>query len=260
MQQEINTKNLTFYSQKAIGIATFIGGPLAAGYLIRENYKALNESEKGNKALIISIIITIALFALIFSIPEHIIEKIPKMIIPAIYTGATVYWVEQTFGAIFKQHEENAYAFFSRWKAAGIGILSLLVIGGGLFAYIYSSTDFETENLYNTQLQQFTKNENESLVFYDHLDNGNSFGLILELDNEVIPKWKENLQIVKNMDTLKGLDSAILQQNKILLRYSELRLDIFDLLKKALKEDTDKYDAQLSFLHSEIDKELAKLN
>ena len=125
-QKEINTKDIIFYSQKAIGIATFIGGPLAAGYLIRENYKVLDQTEKGNNALIISIIATIALFVLIFSIPENIIEKVPKVIIPAIYTGAIVFWVEQTFGAIFKQHEEHKYNFFSRWRAAGIGFISLL--------------------------------------------------------------------------------------------------------------------------------------
>ena len=42
-EKENDTKDLKFYSQKAIGIATFIGGSLAAGYLVRENYLSLNK-------------------------------------------------------------------------------------------------------------------------------------------------------------------------------------------------------------------------
>ena len=259
-QQETNTKDLTFYSQKAIGIATFIGGPLAAGYLIRENYKALHETEKGNKALIISIVATIALFALIFSIPEQVIEKIPKVIIPAIYTGMIVFWVEQTFGALFKQHEEHKYAFFSRWRAAGIGAISLLILAAGLFGFIYLSTDSEAEDLYNTKIEQFSKNEQESLLFYDLLQTENNFSLILELNNKVIPKWKENIEIIKQTDTISNLPSVFIEQNKKLLRYAELRLEVFELFKKTINEDTDKYTVRLEFLHAEIDKQLELLN
>jgi uncharacterized membrane protein AbrB (regulator of aidB expression) len=75
-----------FYSQKAISIATFFGGPLAAGYLIKKNYQAMNQPDLANKATIIGIISTIILFAGIFSIPEHIIDKIPNALFPLIYT------------------------------------------------------------------------------------------------------------------------------------------------------------------------------
>lgn len=259
-QQEINTKDLTFYSHKAIGIATFIGGPLAAGYLIRENYKALHETEKGNKALIISIVVTIALFALVFSIPEQMIEKIPKVIIPAIYTGITIFWVEQTFGELFKQHEEHKYAFFSRWRAAGIGVISLLILGIGLFAVIYVATDSEADDLYYTKIEQFAKNEQESLVFYSHLETESNFSLILELNDKVIPKWKENIEIIKQTDTITNLSSELLEQNKKLMRYCELRLEAFELLKKAISEDSGKYSAQISVIHSQIDAQLELLN
>jgi len=84
---EVNaTEHLKFYSQGAIAMATFFGGPLAAGILIRENYKKFNDAKNGNRALIIGIISTILLFGFIFLIPESIIEKIPSPVIPAVYT------------------------------------------------------------------------------------------------------------------------------------------------------------------------------
>ena len=50
-EEENITKDLKFYSQKSISIATFIGGPLAAGYLIRENYLELNKPNTAMRAL-----------------------------------------------------------------------------------------------------------------------------------------------------------------------------------------------------------------
>lgn len=260
MQREIDTKNLQFYTNKAIGIASFIGGPVAAGYLIRENFKAINQTQKGNTILIISIITTIALFALIFSIPEHIIEKVPNIIIPAAYTAGIVLWVEHTFGTIFKQHEENKYAFYSVWRAVGIGAVSLLLLIIGIFGFMYLSTDMEAENLYFERVEKFYENEDTSLDFYVHAQTKNDFSLILELTKEVIPKWKENIEIIKNADTIANLPEEITDYNEKLLRYSKLRLETFELMKKALSENTDKYNSQLSYLHAEIDKQLEVIN
>lgn len=260
MQKEINTENSTFYTKRAIGIATFIGGPIAAGYLIRENYIQLQETQKGNNILIISIVATIALFVLIFSIPESIIDKVPNVILPAIYTGATIAWVEHTFGSLFKQHEENKYSFYSIWRAVGIGVVSFLILGISLFGFIYLSTDMEAENAYAAKMEQFSKNEQESLAFYNHVETESSFGLILELNKKAIPAWKENIEIIKQADKIANLPADLLEQNKKLLRYSELRLEAFELLKKAISENTNTYDSQLEFLHKQIEKELEIIN
>lgn len=260
MKREINTENLQFYKKQAIGIATFIGGPIAAGYLIRENYKALNQTEKGNNILIISILATIAMFVLIFSIPEKIMEKVPNVILPAAYTAAIVFWVEQTFGTILKQHEENNYSFYSVWRAVGIGVVSFLILGLGIFGYAYASTDVEAENLYFKTTEKFYENEEASLTFYQFLQTKNDFDLLVELNKNVIPKWKENLEIVKSADTITNLPEEIRAYNKKLLRYTELRIEAFELFKKAISENTDAYNSQLEYLHKTIDKQLESIN
>lgn len=50
------TSQIKLYSSNAIGVATFLGGPLAAGYLIGENYKSLNQPKEGQQSLIIGIV------------------------------------------------------------------------------------------------------------------------------------------------------------------------------------------------------------
>lgn len=68
-QIENTTKDIKIYSSKAISGATFLGGPLAAGYLISENFKGLNRHDEGRKSLIIGIITTIILFGGMFMLP-----------------------------------------------------------------------------------------------------------------------------------------------------------------------------------------------
>ncbi|MEM5564757.1 hypothetical protein WNY78_06560 [Psychroserpens sp. AS72] len=254
------TKDIKLHSTRAIGGATFLGGPLAAGYMINENFNALNKPDEGRKSLIIGIIATIVLFVGIFLVPEDIIDKIPSMIIPLIYTGIILWIVERKQGVILKNHKENGNSFFSGWRAAGIGFVSLLIIGIGLFGYAYFSTDNELYEKYDTQISKFSKNENESLIFYDHINTETSHSLIQELDEKTIPKWIENIEIINNTNNLGDLPSDLIEQNEILLKYSELRIQAFELFRKTIKEDTDKYSQQLDQIHLEIENELNKLN
>jgi len=137
MKEEVNTtKNLTLYSQKAIGIATFIGGPMAAGYLIRKNYLALNESGKGKNALVIGIATTIALFFGIFLLPESIIERVPNLIVHLTYTAIILFIVGKIHGSILKAHKEHNNDFASVWKAVVIGFVSLFLLVVATFCYI----------------------------------------------------------------------------------------------------------------------------
>jgi hypothetical protein len=257
---ENNTKDLKLYSSKAISGATFLGGPLAAGYLIGENFKALDKPKDGRNSLIIGIVSTIILFGGIFMIPEYIIDKIPRQLIPIVYTGIIWGIVEWKQGDILKAHKENNNSFFSGWRAAGVGFISLLLLGIGIFGYSFLSTDNEAYERYDAEITKFSKNETETLVFYHNLNTETNYSLLKELDEKTIPKWKENSAIINATNQFEDLPSELIEQNKILLKYSELRIQAFELFRKAIKEDTDKYSEQLDQIHMQIDKELEKLN
>ena len=257
---ENNTKDIKLYSSKAISGATFLGGPLAAGYLIGENFKALDKPNDGRNSLIIGIISTIILFGGIFMIPENIIDKIPRQLIPIVYTGIIWAIVEWKQGDILKAHKENNNSFFSGWRAAGIGFISLIILGIGIFGYAFLSTDDELYEKYDIEIAKFSKNETETLIFYDNLNTETNYSLLKELDEKTIPKWKENIEIINKTNKYADLPSELIDQNKILLKYSELRVQAFELFRKAIKEDTLEYSQQLEQIHMQIDKELEKLN
>jgi len=254
------TENIKLYSSKAIGGATFFGGPLAAGYMIGENFKALNKPIEGRNSLIIGIVSTIVLFTGIFMFPESIIDKVPNQLIPLIYTGIIWGIVEWKQGDILKLHKENGNSFFSGWRAAGIGLISLVIISIGIFGYMFFGMDNEIYEKYDTELSVFSKNEEETLVFYDHLNTESNNSLIKELENKTIPKWKENIEIINKTNRFENLPSELIQQNKLLLKYSELRVKAFELFKKTIDEDTDKYSLELERIQKEIEEVLAKLN
>jgi len=252
------TIGLIFHSQKSIGIASFFGGPLAAGYLIRENYLALNKPDEAKKSLLIGIISTIIIFYVLFMIPESIIDKIPNQLFPLIYTAIILFIVAKVQGTILSQHKEHNNEFFSGWRAAGIGLISSAIMIIGIFGFVYLTPD--STDIYNEELTRFSTNEEETIVFYDHLDSENMYSLVQELDDFVLPKWKENVEIIKSTNQIENLPTELLKQNEILLKYSELRIEAFELFKKAITEDTDKYYLEIEQIHLKIDEQLKKLN
>lgn len=258
-EQKNSTKDIKLYSSKSITSATFLGGPLAAGYLISENFKALNKEDLGRKSLIIGITATILLFAGMFMLPENIIDKIPSQLIPLIYTGIIWGIVEWNQGEILKAHKENGNSFFSGWKVALISFISFLIIGIPIFTIIYLESKNPSYITYDSKIAEFSQNEAESLTFYNNIYDKDKFQLLSELNSKVIPKWEKNIDIIKGLDTIHDLPTEFLNQNKVLLKYSELRLEAFLLIKKAILEDTDKYEEQINMLNKKIDLELKKL-
>ncbi len=252
------TIGLILHSQKSIGIASFFGGPLAAGYLIRENYLALNKPDEGKKSLLIGIISTLIIFSVLFMIPEPIIDKIPSQLFPLIYTIIILYIVAKIQGTILSQHKAHNNEFFSGWRATGIGLISSAIMLVGIFGFLYLIPD--STDMYNKELIKFSANEEETLIFYEHLDSESTYSLIRELDDFVLPKWKENIEIIKSTNQIENLPIELLNQNKTLLEYSELRIEAFELFKKAITEDTDKYYLDIELIHLKIDEQINKLN
>jgi hypothetical protein len=257
---ENKTKNIKLHSSRAIMTATFIGGPLAAGYLISENFKALNKHDEGRKSLMIGIITTIILFLGLILLTEKTFHKIPKQIIPLIYTGIIWAIVEWKQGDDLDLHKKNGNIFFSGWSAIRVGLISLSIIALGIFSYSYIESSNPAYKAYEKEMSQFLKNETETLVFYRHLKTKTDYTLLRELTNKTIPKWKENIKIIKKSNNIKNLPSDLLQQNIELLEYSKLRLEAFELFRKSILENTDRYSQKLEQIHLKIDKQLEKLN
>tara|TARA_R110001632_G_scaffold40289_4_gene100910 strand:+ start:1068 stop:1847 length:780 start_codon:yes stop_codon:yes gene_type:complete len=252
-------ENVKFYSLKAIGIATFFGGPIAAGYLVRQNYLAINEPEKAKKSLIIGIISTIILFSTIFLIPEEIMERIPNPIIPSIYTIIIYLIVEKLQGEYLKEHEENENPFHSNWKAAGIGLIFSIIIIVSILTTLYISIPKEYD-IYDEKMETFYNNDIETDNFLSNIDKISIDEAIKSLNNEIVPKWNTNLEVLNNISQIENLPSELVEENRLLLEYSSLKLQSFEIIKKVIIFDNDKYNSELKAINLKKDSIIDLIN
>lgn len=253
-----------FYSQRAITIATYFGGPLAAGYLVKKNYETLEQPDNARKSLIIGIVSTLLIFAGIFSIPEDIIDKIPNTLIPLIYTGIIYLIVERVQGESLKNHKESGGEFYSGWKAAGVGAIAMLILAAGiaLTAFIAgdlsnSQPDFDAAT-YDKEVAKFVDNENKSIAVFNVIETQTPDYLIKEFSRGIV-LWKENKEIVERLNSIENLPIKLKDQNTLLLKYCDLRIQHNEIILKAISENTDKYVSETERIGFEINKILEEL-
>jgi len=248
-----------YYSRIAIAIATYFGGPIAAGILARHNFINMGKNRFATYSIPVGIVATFIVFVLIFSVPENILDKIPNSLIPTVYTAIIYAFVDWLQGPTLKSHKENNGAFYSLWKALGVGAICLAIILGILFSYFYLfSDDFDT-NKYDSGIAQVNQNEEKALELYDIIDVGDVQVCIHFIDSVGLPAWKSNIQILSAMDTIEGLYDEFILQDKVLENYNLLRIQSYALIRKSLVENTHIYDHVIDSLDLKMAKEIQKL-
>jgi hypothetical protein len=253
-----------FYSQRAIAIATYFGGPLAAGYLVKKNYETLEQPDSAKKSLFIGIVSTVLLFAGIFSIPEAVIDKVPNFLIPAIYTGIIYLIVERVQGESLRKHKDSGGEFYSGWKAAGVGAIAMLILVAGIALSAFIAGDFSNTQTgfdganYDRGIAKFTENENKALAVFDVIETESPDVLMHEF-GKATGLWQENRKIVKGLIAMENLPKELSGQNALLLKYCDLRIQHNEIILKAISEDTDQYIFEIDRIGSEINQVLEKL-
>jgi hypothetical protein len=142
---DIQTPTEKIFKDRAIWIGSFLGGPLVAGYLIAENFKVFNETDKAKKTWIYTIISTIVVFGGVFLIPENI--KIPNQIIPLIYTGIAYYLVQHFQGQNISTHINSGGELHSWWRTIAVGIIGLIITVLSIFGVILLSEVIENASI-----------------------------------------------------------------------------------------------------------------
>jgi hypothetical protein len=250
---------MKLYSQRAIAIATYFGGPLAAGILIRKNFINLGKEKQGLNALIIGILSTLLIFYGIFQIPESILDKIPNALIPLIYTGIIYLIVENLQGQELNKHKEENNEFYSNWKATGIGAICSVILIGGIFAYAYfSPADWDVDK-YDSGLKKYNKNEQVAMKLFDMLDRNSKNEIVLFIEKTGIPKWKECIEILNEMNSIENIPQEFQKQNQLLLEYCKLRIEAYELISKAVFNETSEYDEEIINRNNRIDEIINEL-
>ncbi|MCT4579805.1 MAG: hypothetical protein N4A35_00180 [Flavobacteriales bacterium] len=145
------------YKDRFFGVATFLGGPLVAGYLFAENFKVFGQSELVKPTWIITILSTFVIFGISFLIPEDI--NFPNQIIPIGYSIIAV--------SLFKKYQEqqvNAHLnkggmLYSWWRVIGISIVGMLITLAIVFTTVYAFEAVQQQNIVTKSYGASVKNE-----------------------------------------------------------------------------------------------------
>ncbi len=115
------------YKQGMMLVGSYIGGPLVAGYIIAENFKAFGETALARKTWMYAIIATIVIFTTLLAIPQEALDAIPNFLIPLSYTAAAYYYMQHFQDRNIGTHLASGGPVFSWWKVVGIGVVGLVV-------------------------------------------------------------------------------------------------------------------------------------
>ncbi len=111
------------YNARAIAVCALVGGPLGGAYLLAKNYISIGEEEAGRKALWWGIAATVSFMLIMFLLPQYT-NVLPKYLIPVLEAGLFYGLTQRLQGAFLQEHSRLQGAFRSRWRAAGVGLIS----------------------------------------------------------------------------------------------------------------------------------------
>lgn len=114
------------YSDRAIYIGTFLGGPLVGGYMAAENFKQLGQSEKVRTTWMISVAVFIVILAAAFLIPA--MKNVPNYLIPIIYAAIARLMIKKYQGEAINLHIETGGTIFSSWRAVWMGLVGTAIL------------------------------------------------------------------------------------------------------------------------------------
>jgi hypothetical protein len=123
------------FREQAIMRGTFLGGPLAAGYLIAHNFKVFGEKDKVRNTWIISILATVLIFYIILHLAASV--KIPNQVIPFLYSGIAYGLVAYYQSKNIESHLKERGQYYNGWRVAGTSIIALLITCAGVFSCVY---------------------------------------------------------------------------------------------------------------------------
>jgi hypothetical protein len=201
------------YKDMKIWIATFIGGPLAAGYVIAENFKAIGEPHKVKKTWIYTILASALIFAGLFFIPGA--DQIPNKVIPAIYTAAAYLIVHYFQHAKITSFVNSGGQVHGWGRALGVGfvggVITLLPIAvmaqmsnttSSVYGKAKNEIGFDANNISQAEIDEIAAVLTENGLF---TDRKKIILYVKELDNNYEISMSIDESAINNEDVLRTL-------------------------------------------------------
>ena len=140
-------------------------------------------------------------------------------------------------------------------KYSLIAVLAVFVLTTSFFVYKKLPNDI---GKYEQKMKTFSTVEHMALKVYRMPENASKYDYLAEIKNSGIYFWKENISLLHEVEKYK-LPEEIHERNKKLIKYCELRVKSYELLYKAINEDSEEYKAEIENYNKEIESVLTSL-
>lgn len=115
------------YTMSGIFIGTLIGGPLAAGYMIEENFKALELYDQANWPKQAGAIAMLVIFGGSVMFPEGVTVWFPAWLVVSLYTIGSTFLAKKIQGHQIRQLVLKRRQRYSFWQVLVVGVGSLAI-------------------------------------------------------------------------------------------------------------------------------------
>jgi rhomboid protease GluP len=143
-----------------------------------------------------------------------------------------------------------------KFKYMTVGLLTVLVLVSSFAVYKKLPNDIGT---YDTKMKEFVAMESMALEVYNLPQNTPNEKLLYGLKERGIYYWEENIKL---FDSFKDLDLPIeiRIKNRLLREYCELRIKSYELIYRAISENTEQYKEQIENYNKQIEVKINELS
>jgi rhomboid protease GluP len=141
-------------------------------------------------------------------------------------------------------------------KYITIGLLTFVVFLSSFLMYKNLPNDIGT---YDKRMKEFVAMESMALELFSMPQTTPKVDILHEIKSRSLYYWNENITLINELDKL-NLPVQIHERNTKLLKYCDLRIKSFELIYKAIAEDTDIYRIQIEDYNKQIEKIIMELS
>ena len=155
------------------------------------------------------------------------------------------------------------YAFYpslkqpeaKRLQYSSLSLIAILILASSFFVFKQIPNDI---GKYDQKMKSFGNMENMALAVYRLPENSSTETYLSEIKNRGLYYWNENINLLKEVETY-DLPPAIHERNKKLIKYCELRVKSYEVLYKAIKENSEQYKSEIEDYNKQIELALSGL-
>jgi rhomboid protease GluP len=107
-------------------------------------------------------------------------------------------------------------------------------------------------------MERFSALEAKALGLYNLPENTPTEKYLTEIQDVGIYYWNESIKLIEGLDSL-DLPQALKTRNSQLKEYCEVRIKSYELIYKAINEETDRYEEEINAYYSKIESIISAL-